>query len=149
MNTTNQQHKVSFHFRDEWVDEKSGELIDVEYSTETVYRETQEDINSVLESVKRNFQTDHVSTHEGVVHTRSLTGCDEFKLRPRGVMSKEEMFDFIVDNRVDISVSNTLWQKTDGTKVRIKYDVRINDSQMCGMDLAEAIQYYYDNLKRE
>lgn len=144
MDTTHKQYKVALHYKDTWTDAKTGNLINSEYSTETHYRDTPDEIN-VLILEKTNVLESSVE-HEGVKTTRVLVGLDQFQVAPRGKLTKEEMFDFILTNNVNINISNTLWQRTDGTKVRIKYDVAINDTKLCGMDLEEAIQYYHDNI---
>lgn len=66
-------------------------------------------------------------------------------------LSKEEMFDFILQNNVTVTPDNTLWTRYDENhkeieKVRLHYRVSINGSGMSGFDLEEAIQYYVDNL---
>lgn len=65
-------------------------------------------------------------------------------------LSKEQMFDFILNNNVTILPDGEWWTRHDegGTVIeryQNKYNVSINETRMCGMDLEEAIQYYYDN----
>lgn len=67
-------------------------------------------------------------------------------------MTKEEMFDFILMNNVEISVDGGWYTKVDeegnhGERFQNKYRVSINGSGICGFDLEGAIQYYCDNLE--
>lgn len=67
-------------------------------------------------------------------------------------MTKEEMFDFILVNTVTLTPSSDMGMWTNmetGEKFRIKYTVAINNTQMCGMDLEESIQYYALNFPNE
>ena len=67
-------------------------------------------------------------------------------------LSKEQMFDFILENYVDISPDGTWYGKYDDEgellyRFQNKYRISINGSGMCGFDLEEAINYYVENLQ--
>lgn len=137
--------KVSFHFKDEWEDSKSGKLVDSEVSTETMYADSQEELSEIITKIHKQYEGRNWGEHNGIIHSRTLLDTDTFSMDTNNKLSKEEMFDFILNNSVSISPDGSLWTKTDGTKVRLKYSVSINDHKMCGMDLEEAIQYYHKN----
>ena len=66
------------------------------------------------------------------------------------MLTKEEMFDFIVNNQVSISREKMAWTKhdDDGNIIErfiVDTYVCINGWSLGGMGLAEAIQYYVDN----
>ena len=65
-------------------------------------------------------------------------------------LTKEQMFDFILNNVVTIRVDGGWWTRHDEEgniieRYQNKYAVSINETGMIGMDLEEAIQYYHDN----
>ncbi len=65
-------------------------------------------------------------------------------------LSKEQMFDFILNNFVSIRPDDGKWGRQDekGNVLewyKNKYIVSINETYLGGMDLEEAIQYYHDN----
>lgn len=65
-------------------------------------------------------------------------------------LTKEQMFDFILNNVVTIRPDSGWWTRHDEEENIIdryqnKYAVSINETGMIGMDLEEAIQYYHDN----
>ena len=146
MDTTKTQFKVSFHYKDEWTDASTNKLISSEYCTETQYANSQAEIDALIAD---EYDTNSMAEYDGVVYKRELIGHDTFDVNSRSTLTKEEMFDFILNNWVSISPDGGIWTKTDGTKVRVKYRVSINDALMCGMDLEEAIQYYYNNNIRK
>lgn len=81
--------------------------------------------------------------------TRADNAVKEVKVKPK--LTKEQMFDFILENSVTISPDGSTWTKHDDAgnvvdKFKKKYTVSINNSGMSGFDLEEAIQYYHDNL---
>lgn len=64
-------------------------------------------------------------------------------------LTKEQMFDFILNNVVTILPSGGWWTRHDEEgnvieRYQNKYTVSINETGMSGMDL-EAIQYYHEN----
>ena len=66
-------------------------------------------------------------------------------------LTKEQMFDFILNNHVDISVDGTWYTKYDDAgneigKFQNKYRVSINGCGMLGFDLEQAIHYYWEHL---
>lgn len=69
-------------------------------------------------------------------------------------LTKEQMFDFILENNVEISLDGSFWTKYDENgnaieRFQKKYTVSINNSGMSGFDLEEAIQYYHENLSEK
>lgn len=66
-------------------------------------------------------------------------------------LTKEQMFDFILENNVEIHLDGSFWTRHSeagevSERFQKKYTVSINNSGMSGMDLEEAIQYYHDNM---
>lgn len=66
------------------------------------------------------------------------------------MLTKEEMFDFIVNNQVSISREKMVWTKHDDDgniidRYIVDTYVCINGWSLGGMGLAEAIQYYVDH----
>lgn len=69
-------------------------------------------------------------------------------------LTKEQMFDFILTNNVEIHLDGGFWSRHDEEgniteRFKKKYAVSINNSGMSGYDLEDAIQYYHDNLLME
>lgn len=66
-------------------------------------------------------------------------------------LTKEQMFDFILNNVVTVLPGRGGWWTQHDEEGNVieqyqnKYTVSINETGMCGMDLEEAIQYYHDN----
>ena len=65
-------------------------------------------------------------------------------------LTKEQMFDFILNNTVTVRPDGGWWTRHDSEgnivkRYHCKYGVSINDTAMFGMDLEEAIQYYHNN----
>jgi len=65
-------------------------------------------------------------------------------------LTKEQMFDFILNNVVTVIPSGGWWTRHDEEgnvieRYQSKYAVSINETGMSGMDLEEAIQYYHDH----
>lgn len=141
------QKSAKIYFKDQWFDVESGDLITTEYSTEVLYADDQEELDNktqtMLESRKGSIVINKV---RHVTEVLSIEG----DVKPvKYKMSKEEMMDFILNNWVSIQPDGGIWTRTDGSKVRNKYNVSINDTRMSGMDLEEAIQYYHDNLRKK
>lgn len=66
-------------------------------------------------------------------------------------LSKEQMFDFILDNEVTLKPNTIWWTRHDEKREVVerykpKYYVSINETCMAGMDLEDAIQYYHDSF---
>lgn len=142
-----EQVTAKIHFKDQWFNVADGSLINTEYSTQTLYCDTKDDLDfavqRVIEQRKGSTVLDNIRHVVEILSVEGAINPIRFKL------SKEEMMDFILKNYVSIQPDGGVWTKTDGTKVRNRYSVSINDVRMCGMDLEEAIQYYYDNLRRK
>lgn len=142
-----EQLQAKVHFKDQWIDVLTNEISSTEYCTETVYANTQEELNALVhQTVLKRKGSDVFGGHRHVVEVLGIDGAED---PVKYTLSKEEMFDFILQNRVTITPDGSLWTKVDGSKVRIKYTVAINDCGMSGLDLEDAIQYYYDNLRRQ
>lgn len=134
--------KINVHFLDSWKDVCSG-VSEVEYSTETIHAEDKWQAESQLEKLKETVGT---SVSAGTEHTRKIIGIDEIA-QVQVFLTNEQMMKFILDNNVELALDGSVWQKTDGTKVRVKYRVTINGTAMCGMDLEDAINYYVNNIR--
>lgn len=142
-----EQLTAKIHFKDQWFNAVDNTLLNTEYSTQTLYCDTKDDLDMAVQRVVEQRKGSHVI--DGTRHVVEVLSIDGAANPIRFKLSKEEMMDFILNNWVSISPDGGLWTKTDGTKVRNKYSVSINDTRMCGMDLEEAIQYYHDNLRRK
>ncbi len=127
--------KIKVHFRDTWKDVDTGNVLNVEYSTETVHAD---DMRTAKAQAQKLKETEGVSIFEGVEHTRECINVDVITENVTA-LSKEQMFDFILNHTVSITPDNTLWTKTDGTKVRNKYKVIIDGINYQGYDLVDAI----------
>lgn len=84
------------------------------------------------------------STVDGVRHEVSIYD---------GSLTKEEMFDFILNNTVTLYPDGSTWTKhnEDGTeeKVVLKYNVSINGCSMSGYDLEDAINHYVKEIQNK
>lgn len=141
-----EQLTARVHFKDQWFNATDDSLINTEYSTQTLYCDTQDDLDFAVQRVVEQRKGSEV--HEGIRHVVEVLSVEGAASPIRFKLSKEEMFDFIMNNWFSIQPDGGVWSRVDGTKVRHRYTVSINDTRMCGMDLEEAIQYYYDNLRR-
>ncbi len=142
-----EQLTAKIHFKDQWFNVVDNTLLNTEYSTQTLYCDTKDDLDMAVQRVVEQRKGSHVI--DGTRHVVEVLSVDGAANPIRFKLSKEEMMDFILNNWVSIQPDGGVWTKTDGTKVRNKYNVSINDTRMCGMDLEEAIQYYHDNLRRK
>lgn len=139
-------YKGSIHFKEQWIFLNTHEVQNTEYSTETVYASSQGELdNKVQALIDERYGSAIVGN---VRHVVEVLGVDGSTATYKRKLTKEEMFDFILDNGCDITYSNQIWTTTSGEKVRVKYNVSINEARLFGMDLEEAIQYYYDNLRK-
>lgn len=141
-----EQQSAKIHFKDQWYNVESGDLLSTEYSTQTVYCDTKDDLDMAVQRLVESRRGSNV--YEGIRQVTEVLSIDGAISPIKYKLTKEEMFDFMLKNWVSISPDGGIWTKTDGTKVRNKYTVSINDTRMCGMDLEEAIQYYHDNLRK-
>lgn len=123
--------------KDEWFNVSTGILDRSEISTETLYASTNDELNSI----KEEYINSRIGSyeHDNIKHTSSLVKVS--------ALSKEEMFDFILDNTVNCTISNSNWTDKDGNVKNIKYKVTINNVDYGGFDLEEAIQHYHDNYR--
>ena len=137
--------KASIHFKDQWIDVHTGDMIRTEYSTETIYGSCEEELSSNVKDLI--VQRRGSDVYNGVRHKVEVLSVDGVENAIPYKLTKEEMFDFILSNRVTIIHDGSIWTTVDGLKVRKNYTVSINDCGMQGMNLEEAIQYYYDKLR--
>lgn len=142
-----EQLTAKIHFKDQWFNVVDGSLLNTEYSTQTLYCDTKDDLDMAVQRVVEQRKGSHV--FDGTRHVVEVLSIDGAANPIRFKLTKEEMMDFILNNWVIIQPDGGVWTRTDGTKVRHKYSVSINDTRMCGMDLEEAIQYYHDHLRRK
>lgn len=131
------------HFKDTWFCLSTGDVLEVEYSTQTVYGTTVLEAEQAANKIRQ--QRIGSTNWDGKKHV-----CEEIlESEPKkSELSDAEMFQFILNNTVSITPDGSVWSKTDGTKVRKQYTVSINGAGMSGYDLKEAIQYYHDNLRK-
>ena len=129
---------IKMHFKDTWTEVSTGSIQDIEYSTETIHVYDEEIAAVQLERFQSSVG-EH--TEYGIKHTRELLSTDHVDARTAN-LSKEEMFDFILNNTLTIQPDGSIWNKTDGTPIRKKYHVTINETQMSGYDLVDAINEY-------
>lgn len=135
--------QIKIHFKDTWTEVSTGDVLNVEYSTETIH------VNNVSDGHDKAVQvqeTAGVSVYEGVEHKREVVGRDVVDNKER-VLNKEQMFDFILNNNVTLTPDGSLWTSTGGKKVRKNYTVSINGCGMSGMDLEEAIHHYINKVR--
>lgn len=122
------------------------------------------DYRTVTETIEKEFSTVEDARlwcrHESwsgyryfvdVDLTKAANPVKEVKVKPK--LTKEQMFDFILENTVTITPDGSTWTKHDDAgnvvdRFKKRYTVSINNSGMSGFDLEEAIQYYHDNLPR-
>ncbi|QXN76476.1 hypothetical protein [Escherichia phage BF17] len=129
---------IKTHFKDTWTEVSTGNIQDILYSTETIHVYDEETAAEQLKVLHRSVG-EH--TEYGVKHTRELVSTDHIDTCTVN-LSKEEMFDFILNNTLIIHPDGSLYSKTDGTQVHKKYNVTINDTVMSGYDLVDAINEY-------
>lgn len=138
-----QKVQIKVHFKDTWKEVSTGEILNIEYSTETIHVK---DVDNSGDKLQQLIETSGVSVYEGVEHTREVIGKDVVDNKER-VLNKEQMFDFILNNTVTLIPDGSLWTTAGGKKVRKKYTVSINDCGMQGMDLEEAIHHYINKVR--
>lgn len=122
--------------KDEWFNIGAGILKNSEISTETLYASTEDELNKKKDEYIKSRVG--VSISNGIKHSTMLI---------ENRLTKEEMFDFIIENEVNCTVSNSTWSDNNGKIHKIKYKVQINNIDFGGFDLEEAIQYYNINYK--
>lgn len=134
--------EAKVHFKDTWIDLTTNTVLNNEFSTQTLSADTVEELTKeVKQLISSRVGSDVYNAQR---HITELLGVDGIEYQMQYKMSKEEMFDFILTNNVEITRDGAVWTKTDGRKVRVKYSVKINDLNLAGYDLEEAIQYYHD-----
>lgn len=133
--------KLTVKFKDEWVDISTNKVLKSIVSDETIHIDDDLDFNEVSK-----FYID------GRVGSSELDGVRHVVTLVEDTLSKEEMFDFILNNNVTLHRDGTMWTKyhEDGTeeKIMIDYNVSINGSGMSGFGLVEAINYYVKEMKK-
>jgi len=133
--------QLKLKLKDQWIDIGTGKEIASTISEETIHIDDDLDFNTM--SAYYIGTRVGSSTLDGVKHVVTLV--DER-------LSKEQMFDFILNNRVTLYPDGSTWTKyhEDGTeeKIVINYTVDINGHGMSGYDLEEAINYYVKELAK-
>lgn len=135
---------IKIHFKDTWSDVSTGNVQNIEYSTETIHVY---DVEESKREVKKLQLSAGTSFEYGVKHERVIIGSDNLVLENEK-LTKEQMFDFILEHNVEIKLDGSLWT-TDGTKVRKKYSVTIDSHDMQGYDLEDAINEFVSNEWRK
>lgn len=133
---------IKIHLKRTWTEIVTGDIMNVEYSTESFF--VDDPLDAVYEAddfIKKNVG---VYALDGIEYKTELVGRDviEEKLQ---VLTKEQMFDFILNNTVTLMPDGTSWTDEKGNKVKKQYTVSINSTAMSGFDLEEAINYYVNN----
>lgn len=133
--------QLKLKLNERWVNASTGEVIQSIISDETIHID--DDLDFDLMSKYYTGLRVGSSTLDGVRH--------EVTIHDDG-LSKEEMFDFILNNRVTLYPDGSTWTKyhENGTeeKIKIDYTVSINGHGMSGYNLVEAINYYVKELSK-
>ena len=129
---------IKVHFKDTWTEVSTGNIQDILYSTETIHVYDEETAAEQLKVLHRSVG-EH--TEYGIKHTRELLNTNHIETR-KANLSKEEMFDFILNHKVHIEPDGSIWENTAGQKVLKKYHVSIDNVKMSGYDLEDAINEY-------
>lgn len=133
---------IKVHFKKTWTEVSSGDIMNIKYSTKSVT--VDDPLDAVLEAEKIVKETSYDFTENGVNYKLECIGKDVIEKKDIK-LTKEQMFDFILNNTVTLTPSNAIWTDTSGKKVRQKYTVAINETGMSGFDLEDAINYYVNN----
>lgn len=135
--------EVKLKFKESWVEVKSGKILQTLVTEETLHIDDDLDIEIMTEYYKN--ERIGSSTVDGVCHIVSIVEDEG--------LSKEEMFNFILNNKVTLHPDGTYWTKfhEDGTeeKILIDYNVSINGHGMSGYDLVSAINYYVKEIQEK
>lgn len=133
---------IKIHLKRTWTDVESGDIMNVEYSTEKILVKNQLNANDEANDfIEKNVG---VYVLDGIEYKTELIEKDVMQDK-QVFLTKEQMFDFILNNTVTIIPDNTIWTDENGNKVKKKYTVSINSTSMSGFDLEDAINYYVNN----
>lgn len=142
MENDNDRDFIKIHLKRTWTDVESGDIMNVEYSTEKILVKNQLNANDEANDfIEKNVG---VYVLDGIEYKTELIEKDVMKDK-QVFLTKEQMFDFILNNTVTIIPDNTIWTDENGNKVKKKYTVSINSTSMSGFDLEDAINYYVNN----
>lgn len=142
MENDNDRDFIKIHLKRTWTDVESGDIMNVEYSTEKILVKNQLNANDEANDfIEKNVG---VYVLDGIEYKTELIEKDVMKDK-QVFLTKEQMFDFILNNTVTIIPDNTIWTDENGNKVEKKYTVSINSTSMSGFDLEDAINYYVNN----
>lgn len=142
MENDNDRDFIKIHLKRTWTDVESGDIMNVEYSTEKILVKNQLNANDEANDfIEKNVG---VYVLDGIEYKTELIEKDVMKDK-QVFLTKEQMFDFILNNIVTIIPDNTIWTDENGNKVKKKYTVSINSTSMSGFDLEDAINYYVNN----
>lgn len=134
--------KYKVHFKDTWIEKSTETVMDIELSTETFeFDSTEEMGHFITEQLPLRYGSDII---DGIEHKREIISTDSIDKKEK-VLSKEQMFDFILNNTVTLTPDGSIWTDLNGFKVRKQYTVAINNTSMSGYDLVDAIHYYVNN----
>lgn len=142
MENDNDRDFIKIHLKRTWTDVESGDIMNVEYSTEKILVKNQLNANDEANDfIEKNVG---VYVLDGIEYKTELIEKDVMQDK-QVFLTKEQMFDFILNNIVTIIPDNTIWTDENGNKVKKKYTVSINSTSMSGFDLEDAINYYVNN----
>lgn len=142
MKNDNDGDFIKIHLKRTWTDVTSGDIMNVEYSTEKILVKNQLNVNDEANDfIEKNVG---VYVLDGIEYKTELIEKDVMQDK-QVFLTKEQMFDFILNNTVTIIPDNTIWTDENGNKVKKKYTVSINSTSMSGFDLEDAINYYVNN----
>lgn len=135
---------IKVHFKDTYKHFITGNINNVKYWTETI--EVKKDIGKAEAKANAIKNTCGTSVLDGIECIREFIGQDVVEEEDIK-LTKDQMFDFILENKCSIIPDGSTWQKTNGTKIKKQYTVSINNTHMSGFDLEDAINYYVNNRK--
>jgi|AGFS01.1.fsa_nt_gi hypothetical protein len=134
--------ELKLKLNERWVDDKTGVVIQSIITDETIHID--DDLDFEIMTQYYIGERTGSSTHDGVRHEVTIW---------KDELTKEQMFDFILNNNVTLHRDGTMWTKynEDGTetKIMIDYNVSINGSGMNGFGLVEAINYYVKEIQKK
>lgn len=133
--------QLKLKLRERWVNVSTGKVIESTITDEIIHIDDDLDFDEMSKY--------YIGTRVGssiIDDVRHEVTIDD------GSLSKEEMFDFILNNRVTLYPDGSTWTKyhDDGTeeKIVLNYTVSINGHGMSGYDLESAINYYVKEIKK-
>lgn len=133
--------QLKLKLRERWVNVSTGKVIESTITDEIIHIDDDLDFDEMSKY--------YIGTRVGssiIDDVRHEVTIDD------GSLSKEEMFDFILNNRVTLYPDGSTWTKyhDDGSeeKIVLNYTVAINGHGMSGYDLESAINYYVKEIKK-